>query len=187
MIQQIHIDNFRILKNFSLERIGQINLITGLNGGGKSSLLDYINSDATCQVSRLSKIQMMAMADGNYSPNLSNTIILLDDIETGLHFTKYKPLLMCLFKDAKENNNQLFITTHSKELSEAYYKTAYELFTLPRVENPETGEWSELVWTFDVRWIELMIHYKTRQTTYVNMEVNMLRHKIVQGGAFRGE
>lgn len=45
----------------------------------------------------------------------TNSIILIDEIENGLHYTSYHPLLKILFEIAIKNNNQLIITTHSEE------------------------------------------------------------------------
>ncbi|MFA8450886.1 MAG: ATP/GTP-binding protein [Bacteroidales bacterium] len=47
-----------------------------------------------------------------------NSIILIDEIENGLHHTKLSLLWEQLFKIAKANNNQLFITTHNAEILE---------------------------------------------------------------------
>lgn len=44
-----------------------------------------------------------------------NAIILIDEIENGIHYSAYPTLWKALFKAAQKNNNQLFITTHSLE------------------------------------------------------------------------
>ncbi|MEO1785208.1 AAA family ATPase [Thermodesulfobium sp. 4217-1] len=47
---------------------------------------------------------------------LKNSIILIDEIEDGVYYLYVPKLLKTIFEIARENNNQLFITTHSKEL-----------------------------------------------------------------------
>lgn len=42
-------------------------------------------------------------------------IILLDEIDNGLHYSAYKKLWEALFALAVETNKQIFVTTHSKE------------------------------------------------------------------------
>lgn len=53
-------------------------------------------------------------------------IVLIDEIENGLHYTAYSKLWESLILSALSNNVQLFVTTHSKEtlrcLAETYTK-----------------------------------------------------------------
>lgn len=45
----------------------------------------------------------------------STDIILIDEIENGLHFSAHHKLWKCIFTSAKELGKQFFITTHNKE------------------------------------------------------------------------
>lgn len=49
------------------------------------------------------------------SANPSNNILLIDEIENGLHYSAYKKLWEALFALAVDTNKQIFVTTHSKE------------------------------------------------------------------------
>lgn len=49
------------------------------------------------------------------SANPMNNIILIDEIENGLHYSAYKKLWEAIFVLATQTNKQVFITTHSKE------------------------------------------------------------------------
>lgn len=49
------------------------------------------------------------------SANPINTIILIDEIDNGLHYSTYKKLWEAIFTLATDTNKQIFITTHSKE------------------------------------------------------------------------
>lgn len=51
--------------------------------------------------------------------------LLIDEIDTGIHYSKIKDNLKALFRLAKQNEVQIFATTHSKECLE-YYKDAIE-------------------------------------------------------------
>ena len=47
--------------------------------------------------------------------NSMNTIIMLDEIDNGLHYSAYKKLWEAIFALATTTNKQVFVTTHSKE------------------------------------------------------------------------
>lgn len=47
-------------------------------------------------------------------------VLLVDEIENGIHYSNYGKLWELIFKAAKEANCQLFITSHSKECIEAF-------------------------------------------------------------------
>ena len=73
--------------------------------------------------------------------NPTNNIILIDEIDNGLHYSAYKKLWEAIFALATNTNKQVFITTHSKEtlyylnemLQEAPdYKPDMRLYTLER-------------------------------------------------------
>lgn len=55
-----------------------------------------------------------------------NAVILIDEFEDGLHHSIYRPLLDVAFRLARENNNQLFVTSHSNEFLRAVISTAQE-------------------------------------------------------------
>ncbi len=73
------------------------------------------------------------------SANPLNNILLIDEIENGLHYSAYKKLWEAIFALAVSTNKQVFVTTHSKEtlyhLSEmleehAEYRNELSLYTL---------------------------------------------------------
>ena len=75
------------------------------------------------------------------SANPMNNILLIDEIENGLHYSAYKKLWEAIFALATSTNKQVFVTTHSKEtlyylnemLQEApEYKPDMRLYTLER-------------------------------------------------------
>lgn len=47
--------------------------------------------------------------------NPDNDVVLIDEIDNGIHHSSYRLLWGMILKTAKENNVQLFITTHSEE------------------------------------------------------------------------
>ncbi|MCR5192004.1 MAG: AAA family ATPase [Bacteroidales bacterium] len=47
--------------------------------------------------------------------NIKTNIILIDEIDNGLHYSAYKKLWEALFALAVSTNKQIFVTTHSKE------------------------------------------------------------------------
>lgn len=49
------------------------------------------------------------------SANPMNNILLIDEIENGLHYSAYRKLWEAIFALAVSTNKQVFVTTHSKE------------------------------------------------------------------------
>lgn len=75
------------------------------------------------------------------SANPTNDIILIDEIDNGLHYSAYKKLWEAIFALATTTNKQVFVTTHSKEtlgyLNEMLqdnpiYKPDLRLYTLEK-------------------------------------------------------
>ena len=78
------------------------------------------------------------------SANPMNNILLIDEIENGLHYSAYKKLWEAIFALATRTNKQVFVTTHSKEtlgrLSEMLeehpeYQQKMRLYTLANMVN----------------------------------------------------
>lgn len=89
------ITTLEILNNVAyigLERIDQL-LTVNMQGDG---LRRYLNIVAA-------------------SANPMNNILLIDEIENGLHYSVYKKLWEAIFNLATTTNKQVFVTTHSKE------------------------------------------------------------------------
>lgn len=90
-----HITTLEILNNVAyvgLEGIDQL-LAVNMQGDG---LRRYLNIVAA-------------------SANPMNNILLIDEIENGLHYSVYKKLWEAIFALATTTNKQVFVTTHSKE------------------------------------------------------------------------
>ena len=49
------------------------------------------------------------------SANPMNNILLIDEIDNGLHYSSYKKLWEAIFALATVTNKQVFVTTHNKE------------------------------------------------------------------------
>jgi AAA15 family ATPase/GTPase len=62
--------------------------------------------------------------------NTSNSILLIDEIENGLHYTKQKSFWEALFKIAEDQKVQIFATTHSHEMIMAFAKVAKKQETM---------------------------------------------------------
>ena len=58
--------------------------------------------------------------------NSPNSILLLDEVENGIHYTNQPKFWSWLFDLATEFDVQIFATTHSREMIEAYAQTAIE-------------------------------------------------------------
>jgi len=80
------------------------------------------------------------------SANPMNNILLIDEIENGLHYSAYKKLWEAIFALATTTNKQVFVTTHCKEtlsrLNEmleenSAYQEDFSLYTLAKT--PKKG------------------------------------------------
>jgi len=56
-----------------------------------------------------------------------NRIIFIDEIENGIHYTNFDKLWELILTISKEQNVQVFATTHSKECIESYARVAKKL------------------------------------------------------------
>jgi len=54
-------------------------------------------------------------------------VIFLDEIENGVHYTKFDAMWKIIFQLSKANSVQIFATTHSKEFIESYARVSKEL------------------------------------------------------------
>lgn len=90
-----HITTWEILNNVAyigLDGIGQLMMVNMMGDG----LRRYLNIVAA-------------------SANPMTNIILIDEIDNGLHYSAYKKLWEAIFALATGTNKQIFVTTHSKE------------------------------------------------------------------------
>ena len=102
----------------------------------------YIGLDG---IDQLMMVNMMGDGMRRYlnivaaSANPMNNIILIDEIDNGLHYSAYKKLWEAIFALAISTNKQVFVTTHSKEtlyrLNEmleehSEYQDALRLYTI---------------------------------------------------------
>ena len=56
--------------------------------------------------------------------NNENGIVLIDEIENGVHYTKHEAIWSLIFALADSNNVQIFATTHSKEMMQSFDNVA---------------------------------------------------------------
>jgi len=88
-----------------------------------------------------------------------NSIILIDEIENGIHYTNLDKLWEIILTISKEQNLQVFATTHSKECIESYARVAKKL------EDEE------------IRFIELFKHEDKIKTMVLDNEMLQLQLK----------
>ena len=97
--------------------------------------LEVINGNVFLGMDGMAELIPVAMAgDGmkRYlniiaaAANPRTNIILIDEIDNGLHYSVYKQLWEALFALAVETNKQIFVTTHSKETLQKLNQTLEE-------------------------------------------------------------
>ncbi len=124
-----------------------------------------------------SKIPLNYLGDGMFRIlsylaailNSPNGIVLIDEIENGLHYSIHKDLWKILFKTANEYNVQLFINTHSIEMVHAFNSIAKE--TSPN----------------DFMYYELFQNISNNQISINQIDTDLLQFKLKNNKSFRGE
>lgn len=101
--------------------------------------------------------------------NTSSKVILIDEIENGIHFTKHKDLWTKLFQIVSDDM-QIFATSHSFEMIKAFNDVAYQT------------EFEDKAMYFEMARTE-----KTKKTIANPMDMEILNSEIVTGNSFRGE
>lgn len=66
--------------------------------------------------------------------NSPKGVLLLDEIENGLHYASLTTLWKAVFQAAQEFDTQIFATTHSYECIESFANTGYEDFRFYRID-----------------------------------------------------
>lgn len=116
-----HINAIEVINNdvfIGFEGVGEL-MPVGMTGDGLRRYLNIVASTA----------------------NTVNNIILIDEIDNGLHYSAYKKLWESIFVLASETNKQVFITTHSKETlmklhemveEHSEYQEMFRLYTIEK-------------------------------------------------------
>lgn len=69
--------------------------------------------------------------------NTPKGVVLIDEIENGLHYASLIPLWKAVFRAAQEFDTQIFATTHSYECIEAFAKTEYDDIRFYRIDRKD--------------------------------------------------
>ncbi len=101
--------------------------------------------------------------------NNRGSVILIDEVENGIHHTTQREFWIYLFKIAKEFDVQVFATTHSLEMINAFSEVAGKDF----VE--------------DAAYFELVRHLKTGEIVGIKHKLATLEYEIHKKLSFRGE
>jgi AAA15 family ATPase/GTPase len=101
--------------------------------------------------------------------NNQDSVLLIDEIENGIHHSNQIALWGFLYKLAEQLNVQIFATTHSLEMTEAFIKAGLDRQS-------------------SAAHFELTRHEKTNQIVAINrdletLEYGITHHKEVRGGA----
>lgn len=102
--------------------------------------------------------------------NNKESIILIDEIENGIHYTNQEALWLMLFKLAKRFDVQIFSTTHSREMTNSFVRAAQKI-------NDESAS----------GFFELSRHFKTNRIVANRINIETLDYKIENNKPFRGE
>ncbi|NCT45497.1 MAG: ATP-binding protein [Microcystis aeruginosa G11-09] len=96
-------------------------------------------------------------------------IIFIDEIENGLHYTAYPDIWKTLFRLAMELDSQIFATTHSLEMIQAFADVGLEYY-------PEEGAYFELARS-----------PRTDKIIGIKRQLSTLEYALKHGNEVRGE
>ena len=129
MLKNIHIKNYRGIKDLEIKDFKKINLFVGDNGVGKSSILDYIEENySVYKIEPYIAFDIVCfrgvLTEELEEDQIKRRIIIIDAIGHNIHWSRQRSMWRELIKCCKKNDTQIFATTHSydtiKALSEAY-------------------------------------------------------------------
>ena len=98
-----------------------------------------------------------------------NSIILIDEIENGIHYTNLDKLWEIILTISKQQNVQVFATTHSKECIESFNRVQKKL---------EDN---------DTYYFEMYKNIKLNNIEMRALDFNQLEYELTHQGRYRGE
>ena len=98
-----------------------------------------------------------------------NNIILIDEIENGIHYANHRDFWRALFELSKELDVQIFATTHSLEMIQAFRDVGLNYYA-------DSGAY-----------FEMARHYKTKKIIGIKRDLETLDYAIEHGKEIRGE
>lgn len=101
--------------------------------------------------------------------NNNSSILVIDEVENGIHYTVQRDFWTYLFKLAKAFDIQVFATTHSLEMIQSFADIAGEY-------EPE-----------DAAYYEFFRHVKTHEITANRHTIDTLKYELTNNLAIRGE
>ncbi len=87
-------------------------------------------------------------------------VLLIDEIENGIHYTNHDKIWTLLFQLAKQHNVQVFATTHSREMIEAFAQTS--------ISNDECSS----------AYFEMARHAKTNEIIGTKLLIDVLTYRL---------
>jgi AAA15 family ATPase/GTPase len=99
-----------------------------------------------------------------------DTTIFLDEIENGIHYTNLDKLWEIILTISKQQNVQVFATTHSKECIESFNRVQLDF------KNDSD----------DTYYFEMIKHIKTNKIFTRKLDMNQLKYELTHNGEFRG-
>lgn len=126
----LHKNEIAFLKNEAISEIDKSMSIFGEiehRNGSTASDIKFKSSNVIEDVlTKSNATKKMYLLTGALLALESGGVLLIDDIDFGLHYTIHKPFLKRLFELAIERDVQIFATTHSLEMITAYNKVVEE-------------------------------------------------------------
>ncbi len=137
--------------------------------GGEPVLKLVLNDDQSFPISMFGDAVQKVTELILVALTTSHAVILIDEIENGIHFTKHKEVWKKLF-EVVGNNIQIFATSHSAEMIKAFNEVA-----------------SKTEFEDKAMYYEMSRTEKTNRIVINPMDMEMLNYEIQTNNSFRGE
>ena len=99
-----------------------------------------------------------------------NNVLFLDEMDNGIHYSHFDKLWEIILKVSKQQNVQVFATTHSKECIESFNRV--------QLKNKEKNK--------DTYYFEMIKNIKTDKVFMRKLDSNQLEYELTHKGEFRG-
>lgn len=167
------LSSFKVDEYLKVDNLNRVNLITGRNNTGKTTFLrgifhycldvinvpvSFIMSVAHVERSGDRRIKVI----GTALEESENGIVLVDEIESNIHFSRYKELWELIREKAIKHNCQVFATTLSYEC----IASAFEVFS-----KYEPYELS--FYNFSYKDFAIMVTYYDKETLQSALELGL--------------
>lgn len=177
-ITEFYISNIQGNKKIKSKFVNSLSLLfpeiedlePSIIGDHKTLLINRTISDFSIPISYFGEGTIKTAKILSYLIKFSGKKLMIDEIDTGIHYSRMKDYWKVILQSAKENDVQVFATTHNKECIQYFVEAVEEL----------GQEYKD-----NARAINLIEHQKTKEVSSVTFPFSELEHGVFTGNELR--